>query len=139
MASVRDELRRIHNSNGGKLTPAAVVKAARSPKSPLHNRFEWDDSVAGEKYRLIQAGDLIREQRVEYARDRRGPKTVREYTSTYQAGDAERGAYRATEDVMANEMSAAIVLRSFERALSDLKRQYGHLKEFGEMLRDAAA
>lgn len=138
MASVRQELRRIHDANGGRLTPAAVVKAATPLKSPLHSRFEWDDTVAGHKFRLAQAADMIREQRVEYARDRRGPKTVREYTSTYEAG-MERGGYKATEDLLADELTAAIVLRNFERALADLKRQYGHLREFAQMLKDAAA
>lgn len=138
MTSIRDELRRLHDTNGGKLTPEVVVKAATPARSPLHTRFEWDNTVAGHKFRLLQAADLIREQRVEYARDARGPKTVREYTSTYEAGSSERGAYQATEDVMVNDLSAAIVLRNFERALADLKRQYGCLKEFGERLRRAA-
>jgi hypothetical protein len=134
MASIREELRRIHDRQNGELSPAAVVKAAKPVNHPLHNQFEWDNTVAGHKYRLVQAAALIREQRVEYARDARGPKTVREYTSTYVAGSNQRGSYKATEDVMANELSAAIVLRNFERALADLKRQYGHLKEFSNML-----
>jgi hypothetical protein len=35
---------------------------------------------------------------------------------------------------MADDFSAAIVLRNFERSLADLKRQYGHLKEFRDRL-----
>lgn len=138
MTSVRDELRRIHDMNNGQLTPDLVVKAAKPANAPLHNRFEWNDTIAGHKYRLRQAADLIREQRIEYARDARGSKTVRAYTSTYEAGSPNRGAYQATEDVMVNDFSAAIVLRNFERALADLKRQFGHLKEFGERLRREA-
>jgi hypothetical protein len=139
VAGIRDELRRIHDANGGKLTPQAVVQEAASPNSPLHNRFEWDDTVAGRKYRLIQAADLIREQRIEYARDKNGPKTVREWTSTYVSGDNTRGAYRRTEDVLADDMSAQILFRNFERELADLKRNYGHLKQFSTMLRKAAS
>lgn len=138
MAGIRDELRRIHDINDGKLTPEAVVKAAKSSMSPLHSSFEWDNTRAGHLYRLQQAADLIRSMKIEYAQTRNGPKTVREYTSTYEAGSAERGVYQATEEVMANEFSAAIVLRNFERALADLKRSFGHLKEFGEQLRRAA-
>lgn len=139
MASIRSELRRLHDTNGGTLTPEMVVAAAEPESSPLHGRFEWDDTVAGHKYRLRQAAALIREQRIEYARNSRGPRTVREYTSTYEAGSPERGAYQATNELMRDELSAAIVLRNFQRALADLKRQYGHLKEFAELLKEAAA
>lgn len=44
----------------GKITAQTVLKEARNPKHVLHEQFEWDDSVAGEKYRLAQAGTIIR-------------------------------------------------------------------------------
>lgn len=139
MASLRDELRKIHDANGKQLTPEAVVKAARPAKHPLHNRFEWDDTKAGHLYRLHQAAELIRSVKVEYARDRNGPKTVREYTSTYEVGSSRPGVYRATEDVVQDEISHAILLRNLEREIADLKRRYGHLKEFGDLMRRGAA
>lgn len=43
----------------GKLKPAAVIKAAADPKSPLHDRFTWSDKVGGNLYRLIEARRLI--------------------------------------------------------------------------------
>ena len=45
----------------GDLTPDAVVKSAKDPRSPLHGAFEWNDKVAGHKYRLQQARALIRD------------------------------------------------------------------------------
>jgi hypothetical protein len=138
MATIREELRRIHDMHNGSLEPETVVAQAKKIRSPLHNCFEWDDTIAGHKYRLVQARELIRSMRKVYAHDSRGPKTIREYTATYEVALARPGTYRATEEVMANEFSAAIVLRNFERALADLKRQYGHLKEYGQMLRNAA-
>lgn len=44
----------------GALTAADVVADARRPDSPLHELFEWDDSVAAERYRESQARSLIR-------------------------------------------------------------------------------
>jgi len=44
----------------GRLTAALVVKAASKEGSPLHSYFEWDDTVAGARYRMEQARDLIR-------------------------------------------------------------------------------
>lgn len=42
------------------LTPKIIVENARSPKSPIHRVFEWDDSAAAEKWREEQAQHLIR-------------------------------------------------------------------------------
>ncbi len=42
------------------LTPALVVEDAKNISSPLHGFFEWDDTLAAEKYRIDQAGHLVR-------------------------------------------------------------------------------
>ena len=42
------------------LTPESLLDASRDEDAPLHKEFEWDDSVAAEKYRVTQAGHLIR-------------------------------------------------------------------------------
>jgi hypothetical protein len=44
----------------GKLTAETVVEKASNPRHPLHDEFEWDDTVAGAKWRLEQARELIR-------------------------------------------------------------------------------
>jgi len=52
---------RIHtlSQRVGVVTPHDVVNDARSEDSPYHDRFEWDDAKAGDKYRIIQARHLI--------------------------------------------------------------------------------
>lgn len=44
----------------GEVKPQELVDTARPTSSPIHDAFEWDDSIAGEKYRLIQADTWIR-------------------------------------------------------------------------------
>jgi len=56
-AKVRSELSRLSKQN--KLTAAYTVAVASNPKSALHACFEWDDKIAGVKYRLEQARELI--------------------------------------------------------------------------------
>lgn len=41
------------------LKPKQLVDAARPKNSPIHKYFEWDDSIAAEKYRQRQASKLI--------------------------------------------------------------------------------
>lgn len=38
-----------------KITPQEMIEKARNEKSELHKCFEWNDTVAAEKYRLQQA------------------------------------------------------------------------------------
>lgn len=48
----------------GRITPAAVVVAARDPKNPLHREFNWDVDKAAMAHWLDRARDLIREVRL---------------------------------------------------------------------------
>lgn len=52
-----DELTKQH---GGQLRPGHVLKAAQPNGSPLHGYFEWNDKRAANKYRLSQAGNILR-------------------------------------------------------------------------------
>lgn len=48
-------------NNGGVLLPEKIVDIARSPDSPLHPAFTWDDTEAAEKYRTeVEAENLVR-------------------------------------------------------------------------------
>lgn len=53
------ELSRIY-AEKGELKTKTVVDEARPDGAVLHPVFEWQDSIAGEKYREWQARDLIR-------------------------------------------------------------------------------
>ena len=64
MSKVQEELQRLYEANG-ELTAEGVVKEAKKKRSPLHGQFEWDDTKAGHKYRLVQARTLIRSVKIE--------------------------------------------------------------------------
>lgn len=42
------------------ITPKTILDFAKDEKSELHKCFEWNDGIAAEKYRTIQAGNVIR-------------------------------------------------------------------------------
>ena len=44
----------------GELNAEKLVEVSRPEDAPLHNEFEWDDSIAAEMYRKSQAGQIIR-------------------------------------------------------------------------------
>lgn len=49
----------LQNSEAG-LSPATLLDVSRDANAPLHGEFEWDDTVAAEKYRITQAAGIIR-------------------------------------------------------------------------------
>ena len=53
------ELERIRAKHGV-LKPELVVEESRPKRAVLHNCFQWDDTLAAQKYRQSQASDLIR-------------------------------------------------------------------------------
>lgn len=144
--NLRDHLQAIHDQHG-KLTPALVVTEARDPDHPLHHRFEWDDKVAGEKYRRVQAAALIRSVRVTYAQGDDGrPKTVREFVNVARQSpltdgaavedgdDAPENVYMPTAVAMQNEFTRQLILRQCEIELRTIKAKYAHLREFANIV-----
>lgn len=56
---IGETLEQIKEKYGGYLKTVDVVDEARNKKSKLHKYFQWDDTIAGEKYREQQARVLI--------------------------------------------------------------------------------
>lgn len=138
MADLRGTLTGIYQKHG-ELTPELVVEESRPETAPLHKKFEWDDAIAGEEYRRVQAAEIIRSVRVVFAVTDKGErKFVRAFHSRTASGDSERGGYAPTEEIVQDEMATKILLKQLERDLSDIRRKYGHLKEFVAMIRDTA-
>lgn len=130
--NLRDALQSIYDDHG-KLTPAIVVDEARPPKSPLHSRFEWDNTLAGESWRRQQARELIGSVRVVYreARGRQGPRSIRAYHSV-QTGDGP--SYEPAELIATDPMMRALLLAEMEREWKQLRDRWSHFKEFAEMV-----
>ena len=134
--NLKDELERVRLVHGV-VTPATVLETATPEDDPLHNRFEWDDEVAGEKHRLRQAHDLIRSVRVVYKRDRHGPRSLRAYVPMPQV-NTYQPSYEPIQDVLNDKIKRRILFNQFERDLASLEARYGCLQEYADMLRKAA-
>lgn len=137
MSDLRTQLTGIYKQHG-ELTPQIVVDEARPQDAPLHDRFEWDDSIAGEKYRLVQAQQLIRVVRQEFTSPESGEKKfIRAFSSLHEASeDSTQQGYAPTEEILENEVTRKILLRNMERDIAVLKTRYGHLKEFAQIMRE---
>ncbi|MDF3280445.1 hypothetical protein [Gordonia sp. N1V] len=125
----------------GQLTPQDVVDDARPTDSPLHHRFEWNDALAGEAYRRVQAQQLIRSVKISFPES--APVTerrsVRAFSSVRGGDKPETEGYAPTEEVIANDFGRKVLLRDLEREIASLKRKYGHLKEFAALMTEAVS
>lgn len=119
------ELYRIHKKFKG-LTAEVVVDESRPEDAPLHPTFEWDDNVAGEKYRLMQASTIIRAIRI----DDSPQFTYVPQTITIR-GEEVKGSYQPVARVVKDE-------RSLEAALQHLIRQLGEAQAAVDELKQAA-
>ena len=136
--SLRDELLKVR-AQYGSLTPANVVDAATDATHPLHSRFEWDNTVAGARYRELQASELIRKVKITFADKSGTPQDVRAFV-VVRGEEPVVGEYVPTEEALADPFTAQLLLREFQREWKAFKARYEHLAEFAATIRkDVAA
>lgn len=137
--SLRDHLQGIYDEHG-KLTPQLVLDEARAPGHPLHDRFEWDDTVAAEAWRHEQAHRLIRLARVTYK-----PATATDRAKDMRAFHAIRGeapenggyVYEPAEAIVRDEFKTKLLLQQMEREWETLRRRYEEFHEFWQLVNQA--
>jgi hypothetical protein len=136
---VKQTLYELAEANEGRIEPDLVVEAARDESSPLHRLFTWDDSQAAERYRLLQAGALIRRIkitvlrsdpvtnsiRVENVRAIESPATERD-----RKGEASKGgSYIRTAKIAKDpELRASMVATALVE-LTAIRKRYARLSE----------
>ena len=110
----------------GQITPQLVLDEAQSPTSPLHMYFEWDDTEAARKYRLIQAMNMLMASKfvVELAGNgdvpaaiaEAKPAEVRKWLPQFGGGDG--GGFKMRNEVLATDDGRAAFI---ERKLGVLR------------------
>lgn len=120
------ELKKIAKENGGLLQPESVVEAARSVTSPLHSRFQWDDSSAAHQYRIWQARQLIR---VTVEVMERTGESFDVFVSLSPDRQRESGGYRVLTEVLSDEKMRSQLLQDALDDLELFREKYRRLKE----------
>jgi hypothetical protein len=129
-AAVVVALEKLARKAGGVLTPDGVLRAASSPRSPLHGYFTWADNEAARAWRLHQARNLIASVRVQMVGPVEPQEPVRAWVSV--STDAGRG-YRALESALADPLAREDLLTSALRELERVRRQYAQLEELSSV------
>lgn len=130
--AIGEALAEITQASAGRLTPNLVVDAARSNNHPLHQHFEWDDSVAAEQFRLDQARNIIRVVRVVDDEGKDG--TSRAYLSI---NDKQGTAYRSITEIKSSADLQMALLRQADRDLDAFTRRFRELADVCDLVAQA--
>lgn len=110
------------------ITPQNVVDLAKDEKSVIHNDFEWNDTIAGAKYRVIQAGEMIRNFVLVTKEEEKTPMRALQITTTTNV-------YKPTEFFLKNENEYQSLLKRALAELHGFKARYSSLVELEDIFK----
>lgn len=111
-----------------KITPKEMVDRARDEKSELHKCFEWNDTVAAEKYRLHQARNVLAMLVFK-------PKTEEEQPVRVFSLTTEKSVYQPTKSFLVQADEYQDLLKRALAELEMFKKKYRTLNELEEVFR----
>lgn len=122
-------------AESGRYSPKALVESARNKRSPAHKHFEWNNTKAGEAWRIEQA--KLYQRAIEYEviieRTRQKPISVK-MRCAYPVRDA--AGERAYESGGAVATSKDFLAQLSERAIANLeswREQYEGLRKLARL------
>ena len=114
-------------SLGENVKPEMIVAAAQDSNSELHKCFEWDDTEAARKYRIIQAGNLVRNLVIVESKEKSEPQQIRVmYTS-------QDGGYKKTTLILQQPDEYETLKNRAMAELRAIKNKYNMILELKEI------
>lgn len=116
------------------LNAEEVVNYAKdNVSSTLNQLFEWDDTIAGHKYRLEQARHIISNIRVEIVNKKEEKKTIRAFVKTTKSHQEN---FSNIQSVISDVDKYSLLLNKAYKELTATKYRYQDLEEIQEILKD---
>jgi hypothetical protein len=131
---VHATIEELDEQHGGYAPDGSLVAVARDPQNFLHADFEWDDEVAGDKYRLLMEKSMkralvfISHSEVEGVVDSQVIRVLQR-TSITDSDGGKRKVWRSTVDMLDDPQGREIMLASAQRELNTFVRKYQILNE----------
>lgn len=113
------------------LTPENLVDASRPEDAPLHSEFEWNDSLAAEEYRRVQARLLISNLSIVIEEQKQEP--VRAFFSLHHGFKKNPGQYESTITIMSDDAKREILLKKAKNELKAFRQKYQMLSELANV------
>ena len=126
-AQVAGEVMEKIEQRDGELTKEAFLEESRPEDSPTHDLFEWDDTVAAEKFRLEQSRMCIADIVVEVVKSDEETKKVHAFVNVNKKSD--KASYSNIQIAMDDEEKRKIVLQNAFTELKQFEQKYSDLAE----------
>lgn len=114
-------------SMGEEVTPNMILDKAKDPGTELHKCFEWDNTVAAEKWRLHQARNITVQLVILQKEPEKPPIRIFSKSETTSA-------YKETVKIVQNNDEYKKLLSMAYAELKEFKRKYASLKELDYIL-----
>ena len=110
---------------GEEATPAQILEKGRDASTELHKCFEWNDGIAAEKYRLIQARKIC--ETIVIQRPPDAPKDAPEIRLLHKVDSS--GGYKPIVSIIQNTDEYQNLLSRAFAEFHALKVKYQNLQE----------
>ena len=127
-------LKELEEKNG-ELTPALILEESRDENAVLHNCFEWNDGAAAEKYRLIQAGMIIRNITVKIEKHGTESRITRAFVNISDEAQKDKGVFVTIEKSLQNESYKQQLLKNALYELQTFKNKFQRLSELANVFK----
>lgn len=108
------------------VTPREVLEKAKDKKSELHKCFEWNDTVAANKFRLDQAARIIRNLVIIPKSEELMPERVFQISTDMTV-------YKPVREILRNEEEYQALLARATAELRNIKNRYNSIVELEEV------
>ena len=132
------EIEALNESHGGYAPDGSLVAHARDPKSVLHKDFEWDDSIAGHKFRL-ETEKKIKRSLVVVTEQANGiknkPIEIRLFQrAKVKCNNKTQRIWLNTFDMLKDEEGRLQLVEQARKELEAFERKYDALNELSDVL-----
>ena len=118
-------------SIGNKVTSQQIVDFAKDENTELHGLFEWDDTIAANRYRCHQANSIVASLKITILHEDKEnePTSIRYFSMP----ERKNGAYQKTEIVIQKPDEYALLLQHAKEDLKIFREKYKRLSELEEV------
>lgn len=145
--TVGNVLRKIEETEG-EVTSKNFLEYSRPEDSITHSMFEWDDTVAAEKYRLAQSGRIINQLSVEivYTSDttptemsvevvEQKRQVVSAYVNVVGKSTRSSASFANVIEALSDPDKRKAVLDNAKSELKSFKNKYSNLRELSAVIK----
>ena len=124
----------------GKVTSQSFLEYSRPEESETHSMFEWDDTIAAEKYRLRQAGAIINQLEVKLEFENSPAHEaeikvvpIKAFMNVSAKAPTEAGVFINAVTVQQKDEYRNTVLQNALSELRAFQRKYANFSEFSKV------